>query len=85
MNITITRRIAGVLAGPAVIAGVLGGALTLSTTADAAPASDKTTCVTAQVNAAPVAQTALLTRPGQLAAVRGPNPAPVSATSCVKA
>lgn len=85
MNTTITRRIATALAGPAVIAGVLGGALTLSATAGAAPALDKTTCVTAQVTAASPSQTALLTRPGQLAAVRGPNPAPVSATSCVEA
>ena len=80
-----TRRIATLLAGPAVVAGVLGGALALCAPANAQPALDKPTCTTSKVTAASPADTALLTRPGQLAAVRGPSPAPVTATSCLEA
>lgn len=85
MNTTITRRIATALAGPAVVAAVLGGALALGAPAGALPAIDKATCTTSQVTAASPADTSLLTRPGQLTAARGPNPAPVKATSCVEA
>ena len=85
MTSTLARRIATVLAGPAVVAAVLGGALALGAPAGAQPAIDKATCTTSQVTAASPADTSLLTRPGQLATVRGPNPAPVKATSCVKA
>ena len=81
----ITRRIASALAGSAVAAGVLSGALALSAPANAQPAISKATCATSKVTAASPADASLLTRPGQLAAVRGPNPPPVSATSCIEA
>lgn len=83
MNATLPRRIVIALAGPAVMAGVLGGALALGAPAGAQPAVTEKTCTTAQVSAASPNISALLTRPGQISAVRGPNPAPVSATSCI--
>lgn len=84
MNASLTRRIATALAGPAVIAAVLGAALVQGSPANAAPAADKATCTTARVSATSPNVSALLTRPGQISAVRGPNPAPVSATSCIE-
>ncbi len=78
-----TRRIAAVLAGPAVIAGVLGGALALGSPANAAPAaSNEATCTTAKVVASPSSLSSLLTRPGQLNNAQA-NREPVTATSCV--
>lgn len=84
MTITITQRIVTALAGPAVFAGVLAGAISLGAPANAAPApSSGMTCTTANVVADSPAETSLLTRPGQLNAARASSGANVSATSCI--
>lgn len=84
MNTSLTRRIATAIAGPAVIAGVLGGALALGAPANAAPPIETSTCTTAKTITSPVNMTNLLTRPGQfdaaIAAMRAEPP-----TSCLEA
>lgn len=76
-----TRRIAAALAGPAVIAGVLGGALALGAPANAQPVKNDANCSTSRVAAAPPNTAAFLTRAGQLNVVESREP--VTATSCI--
>lgn len=82
MNTIFARRIVTALAGPAVVAGVLGGALALGAPANAKPVTNEASCSTAKVAATPPSVNALLTRAGQLNVV-DTNRQPVIATSCI--
>ena len=66
MNTTFSRRIAAALAGPAVLAGVLGGALALGAPASAQPATYPSSCTIAKVQGVPQNNTSALTRAGQV-------------------
>ena len=80
--ITISRRrIAAAVAGPAVIAGVLSGALALGAPASAQPVTSQSACTTAKV-VATAPSTSILTRAGQLNGTDDERQ-PVTATSCI--
>ena len=81
MNIITIRRIATALAGPAVVAGVLGGALAMGAPANAQPVKNDANCSTSKVVAAPPNTSAFLTRAGQVNVVESREP--VTATSCI--
>ncbi len=81
MNTTFSRRIAAALAGPAVVAGVLGGALALGAPANAQPATNHSSCIIAQVEGVPQNNTSALTRAGQVNIAESHQP--VTPNSCI--
>lgn len=78
-----TNNIRAILAGSAIAAGLLGGAVAGVAPAQANAAPATRTCVAVKVVATPASVTSLLTRPGQLDAAQAPPRASTPVTSCL--